>query len=500
MGPPPSQAEAIRLHNQALSLIKLRKGAQAIPLLKRAASMPMDAVTRAQVLRTFGVALQQVGAWEDSLTPLRQAEHVLKTDPAVPQALAKAFRWLGRHEEGVRACRRCLALAPGQVQVILTEIELLVRLKRDEEAHERIASAERAGIGDAIMDIAVAKMALRGGGLEDAAARLRRRIESGTRSPVERADLLFVLGEVLDADGRYDEAWAAVEEGNLSLAQRFDAELYATHIERAIEGWSRERIMALREGGLADERPVLVIGMPRSGTTLTERVLAAHPGVHAAGEVLTLTEAAMVISRVTKGSVDQNPERITPELITAAAEHYSGVLDRTSPGAARITNKLPMNVGMIGLFSAMFPRGRIVHCRRDPRDVCLSCFFRNFGAPTPYSTRPEWLAAFYRGYARLINHWRETFEGMPDAPSVHEVRYESFVEDPGAGTRALIAGVGLPWDEACLSPTSDARVNLTQRAHQAGQGVYSSSVGRHELYAAHLGEWSDLAAPSFSDG
>ncbi|MEZ6318369.1 MAG: sulfotransferase [Phycisphaerales bacterium] len=187
-------------------------------------------------------------------------------------------------------------------------------------------------------------------------------------------------------------------------------------------------------------------------------------------------------------------------MITPAAEHYARELDRLAPGAARVTNKLPMNVAILGFFAAMFPRGRVVHCRRDPRDVGLSCYFRDFHAPTPYAVRPEWIGEYYRGYARLVGHWRDTFAKLSDPPGVVEVTYEEFVRDPEGGARALVAGVGLAWDDACVAPVQDDRLEITQRADQSGRGVYGSSVGRHEHYAAHTGVWRDLVAPSFSDG
>ncbi|MEZ6318370.1 MAG: tetratricopeptide repeat protein [Phycisphaerales bacterium] len=268
-GAPNAEAAAV---SAGMALLQRGQAAQAVPIFARLTAMPVDAHSAASVRRALGFALHACGRSADAIAPLREAEHVLKTDPSVPQALPHALRMVGRHEEAIQACRRCLKLDPGRAMVIALEIELLVRAG-DEEARRRIGEADGAGIVDANIDVAVSVLALRSGGLEDAIARLQRRVGAGGRTREERVTLFFSLGHVLDAAGRYDEAWAAYTQGNEAIGQTFDVDRFHAGVEAIVRGWTPERIESLRAGGLADERPVLVVGMPRSGTTVVERAL-----------------------------------------------------------------------------------------------------------------------------------------------------------------------------------------------------------------------------------
>jgi hypothetical protein len=193
------------------------------------------------------------------------------------------------------------------------------------------------------------------------------------------------------------------------------------------------------------------------------------------------------------------PTEVPPPLISRAAAMYSAEMTRIGMGAARVSNKMPMNFTGLGFFAAMFPQATIIHCRRDPRDVCLSCYFRNFQFPNPYTNRPDWLAAYHRGYAALVRHWGRTFAQLDRAPRLHEVRYERLVAEPEAEARAMIDAVGLPWDDACMPSGASQGNVVTLRADQVGKGVYTSSKGRHTNYTRHIGAWADLEDPSFSD-
>ncbi|MEZ6318371.1 MAG: sulfotransferase [Phycisphaerales bacterium] len=182
---------------------------------------------------------------------------------------------------------------------------------------------------------------------------------------------------------------------------------------------------------------------------------------------------------------DTTPERVTPELISQAAGYYAREMDRVGAGAARVTNKLPMNVVVLGVFAAMFPRGRIVHCRRDPRDVCLSCYCRMFRESMPFTTRLDWLAGYYRAYQRLMDHWVSVFARLEDPPTVHEVRYETLVRR-ARGDGARRAGRARGRMGGGVPGVGEGRASVTLHGPDQ-RGVYTTSAGRHRAYEALLG-------------
>jgi len=481
------------LYRQGMALIQRGQHGQAVRVLAGLVRVPLDPWHRALAHRALGVALLGVGHPAEAVEALRVAEAAMPADKDIPAMLARALRALGRYEESLAACGRCLELDPGRVGVIGLESEMLVRLRCDAEARARIDDADRRGVVDPDIDVARSSLALRAGDLDDAAGKLRRHLETDLAGP-RRALVGFSLGDVLDAAGRYDEAWRAYADANAGLTGEFRPDLFQRDAERIVRAWGHGQIERLRAGASSDERPVLVVGMPRSGTTLIESIVGAHPLIVAGGELKTLGECTMVIGRATQSPPETTPERITAPMITQAAEHYTRTLDRLAGGATRVTNKLPMNAIALGVFAAMFPRGRIIHCRRDPRDTCLSCFCRMFREPAPFTNRLDWAAAYYRSYATLMDHWRSELAHLRDAPVLCEVRYEDLVTNPEPTAREIVGALGVEWDPACLRVGREGPTGVTLRADQGGRGIYTSSVGKHERYATHLAPLTEALA------
>ncbi|TIL68719.1 tetratricopeptide repeat-containing sulfotransferase family protein [Mesorhizobium sp.] len=291
--------------------------------------------------------------------------------------------------------------------------------------------------------------------------------------------LHHAAGKVLNDLKRYDEAFDHFNKAKQASGQTFDIDLYRRWVDSMIETFTPD-FLADRAGyGNPSEAPVFVVGMPRSGTTLTEQICASHPDVHGAGELSKLSRVANAIGLKTlsAGDLSQPITSITEDLSRTLAEEHLSYLRERAPSALRVVDKTPHNFELIGLIGLLFPNARIIHCRRDAIDNCVSCFVLNFSEAHSYNTDLKTLGLYYREYDRLMQHWNEVFPGL-----IFENRYETLVDDQEAQSRRLIDYLGLPWDDACLRFFDrDGSVNTPSR-WQVRQPIYKSSVKRWKNY------------------
>jgi hypothetical protein len=251
-----------------------------------------------------------------------------------------------------------------------------------------------------------------------------------------------------------------------------------------MEAVARVFTPALLAGAVADDEssdlPVFVIGMPRSGTTLVEQILASHPDIHGAGELGTMGRLAAAIK----------PPGFPAAVCGLDAADRAAIgrryLDRVRPlaaGRSRVVDKMPGNFVFAGLIRLALPRARIIHCRRDPVDTCLSCYQRLFLGEQGFTYDLGELGRFYRSYLRLMAHWRQM---MPPDRFI-EVDYEEVVDDVEGQARRLIDFCGLEWNESCLEFHRNERQVRTASVNQVRQPIYRGSVGRWRRHEAHLG-------------
>jgi hypothetical protein len=284
------------------------------------------------------------------------------------------------------------------------------------------------------------------------------------------------LGDYEGAMGHFDAA-----NGIRSAMVRFDQAATASHVDRIIAHFTPAFLAAHAGLGTADPTPLLIVGMPRSGTTLVEQIVSCHPAIAAGGELMYWVPFD---TKVTADALD-----LTPEWAHASAAGYLGTLRSISATAARVTDKMPFNFLLVGLIHLLLPGARIIHCRRDPIDTCLSIYSIFFEGRMEFATSKANLAFYYRQYARLMEHWRAVLP--PDR--FIEVQYERLIDNREAETRRLIAFTGLDWDDACLVPEKNERAVRTASVWQVRRPVYSSSVERWRRYEPWLGELAGLA-------
>jgi tetratricopeptide (TPR) repeat protein len=312
--------------------------------------------------------------------------------------------------------------------------------------------------------------------------------EARARGRVD-ADLAYAAGKVLDDRKDWDGAFSAYAEANAEQAARlpFDIDAHDAHVAALKAVFTPALFDRLSTLGDPSERPVFVVGLPRSGTTLVERVIAAHAEAAGAGElthVPRLEHALPWILSPEPGARLAYPscvERLTAPVLREFTEAYLAELTRLGGGAARVVDKLPNNFLRLGLIHLAFPRARIVHCRRNLVDTCLSIHFQNFLGDHAYRFDLGILGRYARAYVEIMDHWRAV---LPEPPI--EVVYDDLVHDQEGESRRLLAALGLSWDADVLTFHEKAGVVATASRWQARQPVHAGSVARWKAYEAHL--------------
>ena len=308
--------------------------------------------------------------------------------------------------------------------------------------------------------------------------------------PLEvRSSFYFGLGTVYDITERYDEAFANYSVANISKGVTFDAEKHAVFITDIIDKFTSELFEqhAITELN-GSTQPVFIIGMPRSGTTLVEQVLASHSDVYAAGELNLIAEIAQKLE-ITAGSFQAHSMVIENSSAESYKNHSKFYINEINNLAIndkykklpKITDKMPMNFLYLGLIALLFPNAKIIHCRRNPLDVCLSCYFQNFSGNHSYASDLKNIAFYYQQYERLMAHWEQV---LP--VEIHTVDYEEMTTDSETTIRKIIEFADLDWQESCMEFHKTKRHVNTASLVQVRKKMYQSSVNRWLNYDKYL--------------
>jgi tetratricopeptide (TPR) repeat protein len=450
----------------------------------RAALAPLGSGAAANKVRArLAVVLMRLGRFDEASGEL---EKVVRGDPS-PEArfrLAQAHAFGGRGERAGELLDGLLGDLPDDPPTIARTAALLEHLGRGGEALALLDGTLARGLRSHEIAHTMATLAISHGREREAVALLEPFLNDSALPVPLRAELHFSAGRLLDAIGDFDRAWAVYTEGNRLVRRPFDPIRHERMIDSIIRAFTPEAVRSIAQEGSEGRRAILIVGMPRSGTTLVDQILGAHPSVAAGGESRALHAAIESIPGVrAPGSIHPPLDRVKGQALRRARASYLGALDAIAKGADRVTDKMPQNFLHLGLVPALLPGAGVVHCLRDPRDTALSCYFRNFVGGNAFSTDLAWIAAFMRGYRRLMRHWARV---LPEGCRPVEVRYEALSEDPGTHAPAMLAALGLPWDEACLGFGKRRAMRPTLEPDQVGRGVYASSVARWTRYEHRL--------------
>jgi tetratricopeptide (TPR) repeat protein len=425
----------------------------------------------------LGNALLALNALYEAEGAYRAGLEVAPDHAALHTAHAMAQRAVGRLADAEASTRRALALRPDAADSLALLGSLAIDHGRFDEAEEllRKALAIDPALPEALASLAtMRKMSAADGAWRDAAERVLAR-----GLPVAHAiNLHHALGKYYDDVDERAAAFQHHRQGN-ELARRsrlrYDRAEMTQRVTRTLAAFDRNALAALRPGGIASERPVFVVGMPRSGTSLTEQILASHPEVHGAGELLYWIFAADAERAAA-------PEQRAATISELGRAYLQG-LEAQASDASRVIDKLPVNFRHIGLIHAALPGARFIHLERNSLDTCLSIYFQGFSAAHPYATDFGDLAHYYHEYRRLMAHWRAVLPPL----TLLELRYEDLVDDTEGYSRRMLAHIGLPWDPHCLEFHRTDRPVLTASNWQVRQPISKSSVERWRRYGQFIG-------------
>ena len=467
----------------------------------------------------LGMLLQEEGEIDDALPHLKRAVELEPASTATWESLAALQSEREEHAEAIADWERVLTLKPDRVPAHLGLGWSLQEEGRLTEADEHYRRAAQLQPGSALAQLHLGRLHEELGKLDDAEscyraalrlqpdfalphgqlATLRRgRLPEADRTALEarladpqldagpRARLLFGLAHVLDAQGDYARAATCLREANTLTLQmqrgsrRYSPAEHDRFVDNLVRVFDRDLFARTAGMGLETRRPAFILGLPRSGTTLIEQVLASHSRVHGAGELPLGRKSFEAALRTSEGFSGLSVG-LTREVIRSLAEQHNERLTAIDGGRAeRIVDKMPDNYLYLGLLAILVPGAVFIHCRRDLRDVAVSCWMTDFRS-LRWANDPQHIAGRFRQYCRIMNHWRAV---LPVA--IHEVDYEAAVDDLEPVARQLVAACGLDWEPACLEFHRSARPIRTASVVQVRQPVYKQSAGRWKKYEASL--------------
>lgn len=470
-------------HNLGNALYALGQPAEAVQCFRRALALqPNDA----QLHTALGNGLFDLGRTEEAAASYRRALKITPEAASLHCSLALALSLQNQTAAAQHSCQRALQLDPHLTAALVLQANLCAASGRLAQADEALRRAHALDpLAPEVCAALVQRRALAGG--DDAWLAQAQYVVGQRLAPQREVPLRYALGRYFDDTRNFEQAFSNYRRANeltKQSAPRFDAQQMSRHVDRLILTCDREWLERRRISSAGSERAVFIVGMPRSGTSLTEQILASHPAVHGAGELGYWTAAAGEYERPLRAAdaaADDGLGRLSADYLT--------LLREISPDAALVIDKACANFLHLGAIHAALPGARIIHVQRDPLDTCLSIYFQSFPLSHRHANDLCDLAHYYTEYRRLMQHWREV---LPPS-SLLEVRYELLVEGQESWTRRLLEHLGLAWDPRCLDFHLTQRTVATASKWQVRQRITAGSIGRWRNYEKFIAPLRHLA-------
>jgi len=502
--------------NLASTLSKVGQFDAAISVLEKAAELnPRNSTVWGHI----GTVLMTTGRYLDAETYFKKAMLLKPDDPALTHNLGQALRGANKYDEAVDVFRRLVELAPNDANShdALGNIYNAIgwpedALKCYEEALRLNPADDRTYfdrgltyqiLGDLDKAIASHREAIQHNPLHAQAYRalantkrfkdandpditmIRNVLDNPGLKETDRMHIYFSLGKICEDLKDYAQSFPFYLEANKRKRVEYD---YTIETDRDLMGRIKEKFPRDFFEKRADygvqnntEVPVFVVGMPRSGTSLTEQILASHPLVYGAGELEAMRDVLISIPELSLATFPQGIEQYGADFFEKYAAEYHARARRDSEGKPYVVDKMPQNFLYIGMIRLMFPQAKVIHCVRDPVDVCVSCFKRYFSGDIKFSYDLKELGQYYCLYRDLMAHWHDVLPGY-----IYDARYEDLISDQEGQSRKLLEFCGLEWNDACLSFYKTERSVKTNSYAQVRKPIYSSSVKLWKNYEQHL--------------
>ena len=472
----PDHADA---HNNLGHAIDLQgRYDEAIPCFQQALKLQRD---HADAWNNLGNAFQTMGANSEGIDSLRQAIRFRPDFTKAHVNLGFALCIVGELDKAREEFHKVLKLEPGNTDAVVGQAMIHEKEGEFDAAWKLLHSLGKKTDDDLRFALAFAKVARHFDRHAEAVAMLERLLAQGKVQGQDTQPVHFLLGELNDKLKQYDRAFPHYQQANALKHVGPDGFLQA--MQHLMTLFTPEFVARAPRAANASERPLFIVGMPRSGTTLTEQILSSHPAVFGAGELDEMRKIADSLPGLLGGKKPYPAclEDITSGVLNVAAQRYLDRLAQCSADALRVTDKMPHNFIHLGLIALMFPRARVIHCRRHPLDTCLSIFTYDFNSSHGYAADLARLGTHYCHYRELMEHWKRV---LPLA--ILDVQYEELVADQERMTRAMLEFAGLEWDDRCLRFYENKRVVNTLSYDQVRRPIYTQSVARWKHYERHL--------------
>ncbi|MFI4898860.1 MAG: sulfotransferase [Phycisphaerales bacterium JB059] len=482
---PPSPAE--RVLAQASRLLASGRAGEALRALG-----PLASSKDARVHELTAHAEHALGRHSEAVAAMTKAVALNPASAAMRTRLAYAMQRAGLYEQALDELERARGLSPRHFEAQRLSASVLNDLGRHGEARARVDEIDATFPPSKLspeqrlaLSLTFANTAPKASDPEKAIARVRTALnDSGDMPPEPRSAAWWQIGRLSEKLGRYADAFDAYAQMNALRRTPWDPDAHAADIDRLIETWTYAPPAGRAQ--IDGSGVILILGMMRSGTSLTEQMLAQLDHVTPGGETNILSRAVASVEpaggRFRPLPID--PARYTPASIGRLAQRvrqgYASL--QPDPGAdARVTDKQPYNFYYLPLIARLLPGAKVIHCVRSPMDTCLSCFTQNFAGAHPYTTDLSWLGRYYRDYHRLMEAWKSIAE-----PDVLDLKYEDTVREPETTLRRVVGFLGLPWDERMLRFHESERAVATSSRQQVRQPLYTSSVNRAQRFGEAL--------------
>jgi len=475
----PDSAEAH--YNLAIGLQRLGRYDEAVNAHRRALQIRHNFI---ESRINLSLALLELGNQNEAGEHLRQA---LRIRPGMKDALfllAVVLDAQGAFDEALATLDQLLQSDPGNQDAQGEKARIFEKQGNFDAAYECLRPLLESGSHNTRVVAAFASLSRHINQSTEAVQFIERALEQNQKPGPETASLHFSAGKLYDEFEQYDLAFKHFRKANALTPYHYNENTHRELVDRLISTYSPEALARLPRATNQSERPLFIVGMPRSGTSLVEQILASHPEIHGAGELTDVTEIAESLrNRIGATGTDvHHIQQVTPKILDKYAQTYLDKLAALSSGAARVTDKMPHNLMFLGLIELLFPGARVIHCRRNPLDTCLSIYSQKFNANHAYATDLTALGVSYRQYLHLMQHWRRVLN-IP----ILEIYYEELVDNQEAISHTMIQFCGLEWDTRCLHFHQSGHECTTLSYDQVRKPIYRKSVGRWKNYARHLG-------------
>ena len=482
--------------------MELAKQAQSLEIVGRYRELRSMAETMVKARPDWALGHYFLGSARCGMGMLDEAERSIRKAIAHDDRragyfvrLGEVLNRLGNREDALACAERAIEL-DGENPKVLVPGAMIRSLAGDTpDAYRLLDGALDRGISSPKLRMVHAQLGAEvghiGGGIEALRRLLSEHDDGRGLEQTAHSECRLALAKLLDRAGEYDDAFEQARLGGALRATGYGPDEVARVCDDRLAAWSADRFDGVAHGRIMSEEPVFIVGMPRSGTSLVEQIIASHPRAYGCGELLDAWRAAHELCEPDEyiGDRSAKVDQLKPAALDRAARGVLKPMQKAAArekgkGVARITDKLPNNYEFVGIIHKMLPNARFIHCVRNPLDTCVSCFLLDFVGDRNhgYSYDLGHLAHQYRVYQQYMAHWRS----IASIPML-EVRYEQLIEHPEAGAREIIGFLGLEWDDACAKPHETVRAVSTLSSDQVRKPVYTSARERWRNYEAHIG-------------